>query len=77
MHVHIFHRHGHRTPWHPITHHDTEKKIWIPQISKQYNSFNPDNHQPLVPYHQLHSWKNIASKLKGTSLAFKYDNWNS
>ena len=77
VHVHMFHRHGHRTPWYSITQPENEKEIWIPQISKQYNSYDLDKHEPLVPHHQVHSWKNIASKLKGTSLAYKHDNWNS
>eukprot|EP00485_Elphidium_margaritaceum_P006173 CAMPEP_0202705870 /NCGR_PEP_ID=MMETSP1385-20130828/18375_1 /ASSEMBLY_ACC=CAM_ASM_000861 /TAXON_ID=933848 /ORGANISM="Elphidium margaritaceum" /LENGTH=440 /DNA_ID=CAMNT_0049364211 /DNA_START=8 /DNA_END=1327 /DNA_ORIENTATION=+ len=76
VHVHIFHRHGQRSPWYPMTGHEDEKATWVPHISKQYSSFTHDQQQS-VPSPHIHSWQNIVDKLRGISLAYKHDNWDT
>eukprot|EP01083_Nonionella_stella_P054924 144959_1 len=72
--VHVFHRHGDRTPWYSIHNYEQSKNTWVPTISPHYSSFNQSTYEA-HNIDTIHSWQNISSKLRGISLAFKHDNW--
>eukprot|EP01084_Bolivina_argentea_P082279 148977_1 len=71
--VHVFHRHGDRTPWYPIYNKTKSKQTWVPTIAQRYSSFDPVTCEPNVD--NIYSWENITSTLTAISLAYKHDNW--
>ena len=71
VHVHMYHRHGARSPAHHLDKAKGESgrhKVWIPLLAKQYSSADAIRKALAGEPHELHHWTSVNQKLNGTYL---------